>query len=202
MAENFGVTNQDIQQRALDYGRVSGQMANIKPVEYRGTKYVPRGTLALLQQQLASMPNPYASAYQDRIYKNAQKRAKPSLNDFQKLIQVLGAAGTGAETINKLTKNLKTSGLWDSIAGVGDNIRDLVGWGGDVSGDLDFDYLNSGSSSGWGGTDYDSYGYGGDDYDLLNSGDYYNWGGSDYDIGRYDYGNDYLDVDADYWGMM
>jgi len=116
MANDYGLTKEDLLQAAANRTRLQNQMANVKPVYDRaGAPMIPYGSLAKLQAQLSAIPDPYAASYKDQLYQNYKNKAK-GLNTFQKMLQyaqLLGKGAMGADAIYRTSQ--KPGSLWDKM---------------------------------------------------------------------------------------
>lgn len=120
MANDYGLTQEDLLQAAANRTRLQNQMANVKSVYDRGgTSMVPYGSLAKLQAQLAAIPDPYKASYEDQKYQNYANANKPKgLNTFQKMMQYAALLSKGAQGADAMYKtSQQPNGLWQKMFG-------------------------------------------------------------------------------------
>lgn len=202
MANDYGLTQEDLLQAAANRTRLQNQMANVKPVYDRGgTAMVPYGSLAKLQAQLAAIPDPYKASYEDQRYQNYANANKPKgLNTFQKMMQYAALLSKGAQGADAMYRvSQKPDGLWQKMFGQSP---------GDVATTAAASYNLGGSDYMPANlTDYSSNGT----WDFLNPGDIL--GGIDDTLGYVDWGgtmnglsgavdNIWNGVDDVSWGWM
>jgi len=119
MADSFGISQGDMDQYSQQYRELLNKMnrLNSTPIEHRGLKLIPKGSLSALTDQLRSIENPYAAYMQNQVNSEQMKRAAKAdkLHLFQKGLLGLTGASVGLDVANKVTDISNKSGLTDKI---------------------------------------------------------------------------------------
>ena len=122
MATNFGLTPQNMTNYSQQYNDLLNRMnkLNSTPIEHRGLKLIPKGSLESLITQLTAIDNPYRAYMEDRQNKNNAKYAADAnkLSTFQKGLMGLMGASYGVNALGKAVDVADKLNLVDKVKSI------------------------------------------------------------------------------------